>query len=67
MSNLRKVVELDDSALDASVRGQIEQLVANGRKREHLVVNSQNKVLFDSDLAREDGVNEELLGQDNQE
>lgn len=65
-SNLHKVIELDESLLDASVRKQIEQLVASGRKREHLVINSNNKVLFDPDLASEDGYNEERFGRADQ-
>ena len=62
-SNLRKVTELDESALDADARAQIERLVASGRSRDHLVINARGKVLFDPDLASEDGYNKERIRQ----
>lgn len=52
---LYRVIDLDENALDESVRQQIADLVANGRQREVLVINRQNRVYVDPELAREEG------------
>jgi hypothetical protein len=53
MSDLRKITDLDENSLDDDARKQIKRLLAVGRKREHLVINSRNRVYVDIDLARE--------------
>lgn len=52
--NSRNVRDMDDkefSALPESVREAVEEMVARGYRREHLVVASDNEVFYDPELA----------------
>lgn len=52
--NLRKVIDLDERSLDQNVRKRIEELVARGYQRAVLVINDENLVYVDPELAREE-------------
>lgn len=62
--NIRKIIDLDENAFDDNVRSQIAALVALGHKREVLVINNDNRVFVDPELAREEGYLDVRYGQD---